>query len=99
DSAIGEETFVLIKTLGEEGLTNFDARLARDQLPLREKEERLALVTRQFDEFVRKNRLVDIAPMPRSNSAIRSAWAWVAVLVFAESALNGMFFAEGSRAG
>lgn len=99
DAAVDDAAFVRIKSVAEQGLTNFQAQTVEDRLPLASQAESFRNVQRHFQSFVRRNRLEDVAPIVRSRREILNGWLWVAAIVGLETILNGSFFAMGSELG
>lgn len=99
DASIGDDAFVRIKAAAEEALANFKAQVVEDKLPLDAADERVARLCRQFNVFVGRHRLHDVAPQERSGKQQAHGWLWIGVIVVIESLLNGVFFAQGSEAG
>jgi len=99
DASIDEAAFVMIRAAGEEGISNFKAQTEEDRLPLRHAEDDAHRVIRQFEDFIRRNRLRNTAPIIVERRDRISATLWVAAIVVIESIVNGLFFATGSRTG
>jgi hypothetical protein len=99
EASIGAETFVRIKAAAEEGLSNFEAQVVEDVLPLKHEWNKAGQVCRQFNHFVHTNALKDVAPEVRTKREIYASWCWVTAVALVESILNGRFFAMGSEAG